>query len=172
MFNLTSTIQKSIFYRAVVRRSCCEFKRLPVLRMSFVVVVVVFFRGACLFFFLLSLFCCFSYRCESDKNKELRALMEADFAAMDAEDGDHPCPKGKGDKCTCSPEEKRKAAEQKDGCQEVRTGFRFILRYCSSRITSMGVSVCKSVCLPVSTCRYAYVVYALDEAWTYGYFMR
>ena len=47
--------------------------------------------------------------------------MEADFAAMDAEAGDDPCPKGKGDKCTCSEEEKRKFAEQKkkDDCQQV-----------------------------------------------------
>jgi len=53
------------------------------------------------------------YRCESDRNKELRAMMEADLAAMDAEDGDDPCPKGKGDKCSCSEEEKKKFAEQK-----------------------------------------------------------
>jgi len=60
------------------------------------------------------------YRCESDRNKELKAMMEADLAAMDAEAGDDPCPKGKGDKCTCSEEEKRKFAEQKkkDDCQE------------------------------------------------------
>ena len=46
-------------------------------------------------------------------------MMEADFAAMD---GDDPCPQGKGDKCSCSPEEKRKFAEQKkkDDCTEVR----------------------------------------------------
>jgi len=44
------------------------------------------------------------YRCESDRNKELRAMMEA---------GEDPCPKGKGDKCTCSPEELKK-----DDCQK------------------------------------------------------
>ena len=49
-------------------------------------------------------------------------MMEADLAAMDAEDGDDPCPKGKGDKCTCSEEEKKKFAEQKKKaeCEEVR----------------------------------------------------
>lgn len=57
------------------------------------------------------------YRCENDRKKETRAMMEADFAAMD---GDDPCPQGKGDKCSCSPEEKRKFAEQKkkDDCTE------------------------------------------------------
>jgi len=58
------------------------------------------------------------YRCESDRNKELREMMEADAAALYG--SDDPCPKGKGDKCTCSEEEKRKFAEQKkkDDCQE------------------------------------------------------
>jgi len=57
------------------------------------------------------------YRCESDRNKELRAMMEADVADMLGED---PCPKGKGDQCTCSPEELRKFAEQKkkEDCQK------------------------------------------------------
>ena len=44
------------------------------------------------------------------------------MAAMDAEaDDGGDCPKGKGDKCTCSEEEKRQFREQKkkDDCTEV-----------------------------------------------------
>jgi len=62
------------------------------------------------------------YRCESDRNKEVRKMMEADMAAMDAEaDDGGDCPKGKGDKCTCSEEEKRQFREQKkkDDCAEM-----------------------------------------------------
>jgi len=49
-------------------------------------------------------------RCESDRNAELRALMEADFKKTFGEDD---CPGGKGDKCDCSPEEKKKKKEEK-----------------------------------------------------------
>ena len=38
-------------------------------------------------------------------------MFEADLAAMDGE-GD-PCPKGKGDKCTCSDKEKKDFAAEK-----------------------------------------------------------
>jgi len=57
------------------------------------------------------------YRCESDRNKELREMLEADEAAMLEDD---PCPKGKGDKCTCSEAEKKQFAAQKkkDDCQQ------------------------------------------------------
>ena len=46
-------------------------------------------------------------------------MLEADEAAMLEDD---PCPKGKGDKCTCSEAEKKQFAAQKkkDDCQQVR----------------------------------------------------